>query len=69
MPSPTDRNLTARPTKIIKTPARRQARHFTMLDQVTQLVAARDADPDRRSRPDAYCFGLAIYTHRYDSIT
>ena len=28
-------------------PARRQARHFTMLDQVTQLVAARDADPDR----------------------
>ena len=27
-------------------PARRQARHFTTLDQVTQLVAAREADPD-----------------------
>ena len=27
-------------------PARRQARHFTTLDQVTQLVAARDADPE-----------------------
>ena len=27
-------------------PARRQARHFTQLDQVTQLVAARDADPE-----------------------
>ena len=26
--------------------ARRQARHFTRLDQVTQLVAARDADPE-----------------------
>ena len=25
---------------------RRQTRHFTQLDQVTQLVAARDADPD-----------------------
>ena len=25
---------------------RRQARHFTQLDQVTQLVAARDADPE-----------------------
>ena len=29
-----------------KLSARRQARHFTRLDQVTQLVAARDADPD-----------------------
>ena len=46
MPSPTDRNLTARPTKIIKPTRRRQTRHFTQLDQVTQLVAARDADPD-----------------------
>ena len=27
-------------------PARRQARHFTTLDQVTQLVEARDADPE-----------------------
>ena len=26
--------------------AKRQARHFTRLDQVTQLVAARDADPE-----------------------
>ena len=42
----TDRNLTARPTKTVKLPARRQARHFTQLDQVTQLVAARDADPE-----------------------
>ena len=46
MPSPTDRNLTALPTKTAKLPARRQARHFTQLDQVTQLVAARDADPE-----------------------
>ena len=46
MPSPTDRNLTALPTKTVKLPARRQARHFTTLDQVTQLVGARDADPD-----------------------
>ena len=46
MPSPTDRNLTARPTKTAKPRSRRQARHFTQLDQVTQLVAARDADPD-----------------------
>ena len=46
MPSPTDRNLTALPTENVKLPARRQARHFTMLDQVTQLVAARDADPE-----------------------
>ena len=27
-------------------PARRQARHFTTLDQVTQLVAAREADAE-----------------------
>ena len=46
MPSPTDRNLTARPTKTAKPTRRRQTRHFTQLDQVTQLVAARDADPD-----------------------
>ena len=46
MPSPTDRNLTARPTKTTKPTRRRQTRHFTQLDQVTQLVAARDADPD-----------------------
>ena len=26
--------------------ARRKARHFTQLDQVTQLVAAREADPE-----------------------
>ena len=26
--------------------AKRQARHYTQLDQVTQLVAARDADPE-----------------------
>ena len=25
---------------------RRQARHFTLLDQVTQLVAARESDPE-----------------------
>ena len=31
----------------VKVPARRQAlAHFTQLDQVTQLVAARDADAD-----------------------
>ena len=41
MPSPTDRNLTALPTKTAK-----PTRHFTQLDQVTQLVAARDADPE-----------------------
>ena len=29
-----------------RVPARRQARHFTTLDQVTQLVGARDADHD-----------------------
>ena len=46
MPSPTDRNLTARPTKTVKPTRRRQTRHFTQLDQVTQLVAARDADPE-----------------------
>ena len=46
MPSPTDRNLTARPTKTTKPTRRRQTRHFTTLDQVTQLVAARDADPE-----------------------
>ena len=46
MPSPTDRNLTALPTKTVKPTRRRQTRHFTQLDQVTQLVAARDADPD-----------------------
>ena len=46
MPSPTDRNLTALPTKTVKPPRRRQTRHFTQLDQVTQLVAARNADPD-----------------------
>ena len=43
---PTDRNLTALPTKTVKPTQRRQARRFTQLDQVTQLVAARDADPD-----------------------
>ena len=42
---PTDRNLTARPTKTVKPTRRRQTRHFTQLDQVTQLVGARDADP------------------------
>ena len=46
MPSLTDRNLTALPTKTTKLPARRQARHFTQLDQVTQLVTAREADPE-----------------------
>ena len=46
MPSPTDRNLTALPTKTVKPTRRRQTRHFTQLDQVTQLVAARAADPD-----------------------
>ena len=46
MPSPTDRNLTALPTKTVKPTRRRQTRHFTQLDQVTQLVAARDADPE-----------------------
>ena len=46
MPSPTDHNLTALPTKTVKPTRRRQTRHFTQLDQVTQLVAARDADPD-----------------------
>ena len=30
----------------VQVPARRQARHFTTLDQVTQLVGVRDADPD-----------------------
>ena len=43
---PTDRNLTLLPTKTVKPTRRRQTRHFTQLDQVTQLVAARDADPD-----------------------
>ena len=47
MPSPTDRNLTAAADrKPVKPTRRRQTRHFTQLDQVTQLVAARDADPD-----------------------
>ena len=46
MPSPTDRNLTLLPTKTVEPQSRRKARHFTKLDQVTQLVAARDADPD-----------------------
>ena len=49
MPSPTDHNLTALPSEAVKPPRRgrrRQARHFTQLDQVTQLVGARDADPD-----------------------
>ena len=46
MPSPTDRNLTPQPTKTAKPTRRRQTRHFTQLDQVTQLVAARDADPE-----------------------
>ena len=46
MPSPTDHNLTALPTKTVKLPARRQARHFTTLDQVTQLVAARNTDAE-----------------------
>ena len=40
MPSPADRNLTALPTKTAKPTRRRQTRHFTQLDQVTQLVAA-----------------------------
>ena len=30
----------------VPVPARRQARHFTQLDQVTQLVAAREADAE-----------------------
>ena len=30
----------------VQVPARRQARHFTTLDKVTQLVGVRDADPD-----------------------
>ena len=49
MPSPTDHNLTALPSEAVKPPRRdrrRQARHFTQLDQVTQLVAVRDADPE-----------------------
>ena len=46
MPSSTDRNLTARPTKTAKPTRRRKTQHFTQLDQVTQLVAARDADPE-----------------------
>ena len=46
MPSPTDRNLTALSTKTVKPTRRSQTRHFTQLDQVTQLVAAREADPD-----------------------
>ena len=46
MPSSAGRNLTALPTKTVKPTRRRQARHFTQLDQVTQLVAARDADPE-----------------------
>ena len=43
MPPPTDRNLTLLPSKTVKPPALGQARHFTMLDQVTQLVAAHRA--------------------------
>ena len=46
MPYPTDRNLTALPTKTVKPPDCSQARHFTQLDQVTQLVAAREADAE-----------------------
>ena len=46
MPSPTDRNLTALPTKTVKPPACSQARHFTQLDQVTQLVGASEADAE-----------------------
>ena len=49
MPSPTDHNLTALPSEAVKPPRRdrrRQARHFTQLDQVTQLIAVRDADPE-----------------------
>ena len=49
MPSPTDHNLTALPSEAVKPPRRdrrRQARHFTQLDQVTQLVAASEADAD-----------------------
>ena len=34
------------PPRAVKPPARSQARHFTQLDQVTQLVGAREADPD-----------------------
>ena len=45
MPSPTDRNLTALPTKTVKLTAKRQARHFTRLDQVTQFVNVRDKVP------------------------
>ena len=43
MPSPTDRNLTALPTKTVKPTRRRQTRHFTQLDQVTQLARDRHA--------------------------
>ena len=44
---PTDRSLTALPDKAVKPPRRRQARtHFTQLEQVTQLVAEREADPE-----------------------
>ena len=53
MPSPTDRNFTALPTDAVNPPRgdrRRQARHFTQLDQVTQLVAAREADSERKGR-------------------
>ena len=50
MPSPTDRNLTALPTKTVKPPACSQARHFTQLDQVTQLVGASEADAEIASR-------------------
>ena len=47
MPSPTDRNLTARPTKTTKPTAATPERDTSRtLDQVTQLVAARDADPE-----------------------
>ena len=46
MPSPTSRDLTLLPPKTVKRPAHSQARRFTMLDQVTQLVAAREADPE-----------------------
>ena len=46
MPSPTDRNLTALPIKTVKPQSRRKARHWTKLDQVAQLVAAREADPE-----------------------
>ena len=45
MPSPTDRNLTARATKTVKLPARRRQalHHFTRLDQIDQLIDARNA--------------------------